>query len=309
MKGQEITRLTNIWSKVSRQDDRPVSRVVIESTRPLAYQLRRINQVVALTIDQAVPNMYCDTLAVYDGLINEITVQPEEKNRVTVFITLNHQAPCAVSSTEGLPVRTFFSFDRAYLRDLFAEHRIVIDPGHGGRDAGGRGPVDLLEKNVALTMARSLKNQLEQVNAQVWLTRESDLFLPPQERLELAREKRAHILISFHTNYSKDSRVGGLAINYNPAHPAGRHLAQLTCTELVRKIKRAVLEVKADKELTALGTVPGLKIMPVTISNWVEEGLLRNPTFYEKIALGVMNGLSRYFAATQTQRYSGDTRV
>lgn len=296
MKGQEITRLTNIWSKVSRQDDRLVSRVVIESTRPLAYQLRRINQVAALTIYQAVPNMYCDTLAVYDGLINEVTVRPEENNCVTILIALNHQATCAVSSGEGLPVRTFFCFDRAYLNDLFSERRIVIDPGHGGRDEGGRGPVDLLEKNAALTMAQSLKNQLDQVNAQVWLTRENDLLIPPRERFGLARERRAHALISFHTNYSKDSRVDGLAINYNPAHPGGRRLAQLTCEELVRKIKRSVLEIKADKELSALGTVPGLKIMPVTISNWVEEGLLRNPTFYDKIALGVMNGLRRYFA-------------
>jgi len=297
MKEREITRLTNIWSKVTRQDDRLVSRVVIESTRPPVYQLRRINQAVTLTIERAVPNLYCDTLAVYDGLINEITVQPEE-NKVTVLITLNHQAPCAVSRGEGLPARTYFCFERTYLSALFAGRGFVIDPGHGGRDAGASGPVDLLEKNVVLTMAKNLKEQLEQVNAQVWLTRESDLFLPLPERFRLAKEKKAHALLSFHTNSSKDSRVGGLAVNYNPAHPGGRRLAQLICQELVRKIKRSVLEIRADQELAALGTTPGLKIRPVTISNWVEEGLLRNPTFYEKIAVGVMNGLRRYFTET-----------
>ncbi|MEW6424352.1 MAG: N-acetylmuramoyl-L-alanine amidase [Bacillota bacterium] len=300
MKGQEMARLTNIWSKVFQQDGRQVSRVVIESTLPLTYQLKRINQVIAFTIYKAVPNMYCDTLAVYDGLVNEIAVQPEENNCVTVYITLNHQASCAVTSVAGLPARTVLSFDRSCLEELFSERRIVIDAGHGGRDTGGCGPVDLLEKNVVLTMAQRLKNHLVQVGAQIWLTREGDQDLPPLERLNLAREKRAHVFLSFHTNYNKDSRVGGLAINYNPAHSAGPRLARLTCEELVRKIRRDVLEIKADKELSALGPIPGLKIKPVTISNWVEEGLLRNPTSYDKIALGVLNGLRRYFSNYRT---------
>ncbi len=297
MKGQEIARLTNIWSTY-QQDEQQLSRVIIESTRPLTFQLRRVNQVVAFTIYNAIPNMYCDTLAIYDGLINEITVQPEEGNRVTIYIALNHNAPCTVTRLNGLPARTFLCFSRAHLDALFAGRRIVIDPGHGGRDPGGRGPVDLLEKNVVLTMAKKLKAELAKVKAQVWLTREGDQYLTPSERLKLAKEMRAHVFISLHTNYSKDSRIGGLVVNYNPAHHAGLRLARLTCEELVRKIKRNVLEIKAAKELSGLGPIPGFKIKPVTISNWVEEGLLRNPTFYEKIAIGVLNGLQKIFLSS-----------
>jgi len=295
MKRKEIARLTNIWSKVYPQDNRYISRIVIESTSPLKYRLSKNGRTVILTVSDAVANMHCETMGIYDGLINEITVLPEKNNLITVQVALNGNAECRITCVNGLPARTFLCFDRSCLNNIFSGRRIIIDPGHGGHEEGSHGPVDLLEKNVVLTMARQLKTQLEQVKGEALLTREEDYYIPLPQRIKLAKEKKAHAFISFHVNYSIDAQVNGLIINYNSAHPGGRRLAQLTSDELVKKIKRSVLEVKEDKELLGLGLIPGLKIKPVTISNWVEEGLLRNPALYDKIAVGVLNSLRRYF--------------
>lgn len=294
---EKLTRITNLWSKIYRQDNHLFSRVVIESTCSLHYQLKKLNQkVITLIIYGAIVNMYCETIKIYDGLINEITIQQKEENRVVIHIALNHQAPCKITCAAGLPAQTCLDFDRTRLCDIFSPLRIVIDPGHGGKNAGGRGPVDLLEKDVVLTMAGQLKDQLEQAGAQIFLTRQSDQPVPERQRFNLARVKKAHVFISLHTHYDKNPKINGLAVKYNPASGDSLRLARITCEELVKKIKRNVREIRADKQLKALADIPGITVEPLTISNWVEEGLLRNPYLYEKIALGILSGLKRFFS-------------
>lgn len=298
---QKLTRLTNLWCKILGQGEQKVSCVAIESIHPLDYAPKENGQAVTLTIRHAVANMCCETINVHDGLIEEISIQagPGEEKNVFVRITCSYQVPFQITCQEGIPARTFLHFDRSFLGDIFSTQKIVLDPGHGGSDPGGRGPVDLLEKNVALIMARQLKTQFTQLGAQVFLTRGEDQDLPLGKRLNLARENKADFFISLHTNCSQDAKISGLAVNYNPLHPDGLLLAQIMSEELVKKLKRSVLETKEDLELAGLGLIPGLKIKPLTISNWVEEGMLRNPTMYEKIAIATLNSLRRYLTGKE----------
>lgn len=294
---REVARLTNIWSKVYSLRNRSVSCIVIESISPCRYQLIQNGpKEVTLLLDTAVPNMSCETIAVHDGLVEEIAVQAGNNSCLTVRITLAHGAPYEIIPEEGIPARIYLNFDRSPLAEVFGSRIIILDPGHGGSDLGKKGPVDLLEKNVVLAMAERLKGQLGEAGAQVFLTRTGDQQVSPEERFGLAKKKRAHLFISLHTNYHEDDSVGGLAVSFNPVNPDSLPLAQIIAEELARKIKRNVLEISADYELSALGNTPGLKIKPVTISNWVEEGLLRNPTLYDKIATAILNGLRIYFS-------------
>jgi len=85
--------------------------------------------------------------------------------------------------------------------------RIVIDPGHGGKDPGATGPSGLLEKNVNLEISKTLKELFEsRLDVQVILTREDDRFLPLSERARIANESAADLFISIHCNAAPPRR-------------------------------------------------------------------------------------------------------
>jgi len=88
--------------------------------------------------------------------------------------------------------------------------RIVIDPGHGGRDPGAIGPSGLMEKDVVLKIAKRLKKKLERRGYEVFLTRERDIYLPLEERTAIANTKKADLFVSIHANASRKRGARGI---------------------------------------------------------------------------------------------------
>lgn len=90
--------------------------------------------------------------------------------------------------------------------------RIVIDPGHGGRDYGAPGSVrGVHEKHVVLDMAKKLAAQLRQeLNCEVLLTRSDDTYLSLEERTAIANTKKADLFISLHANASSNQNARGI---------------------------------------------------------------------------------------------------
>lgn len=79
--------------------------------------------------------------------------------------------------------------------------RIVIDPGHGGLDPGASGSRGSKEKNIVLAFAKVLKNQLLRLKKyDVKLTRSVDVFVPLQERVQIAENYSAALFISVHAD-------------------------------------------------------------------------------------------------------------
>ena len=91
---------------------------------------------------------------------------------------------------------------------------IVIDSGHGGKDPGTIGNyARSKEKNITLSYAKELAKQLSNTKRyKVYLTRDSDIFIPLKKRVELARRKKADMFISLHANAIADSSVSGFSI-------------------------------------------------------------------------------------------------
>ena len=88
--------------------------------------------------------------------------------------------------------------------------RIVIDPGHGGKDKGAVGPSGVYEKTVTLALGLELKRVLEsQLGCQVILTRTTDKFVPLEARAAMANASKADLFISIHTNAHPDPRYFG----------------------------------------------------------------------------------------------------
>ncbi len=90
-------------------------------------------------------------------------------------------------------------------------NRIVIDPGHGGKDSGCKAHRKYKEKNITLALAKRLANRLKrEIGCEVFLTRDKDVFLSLEQRTAIANMKKADLFISLHVNAHKDGRIHGL---------------------------------------------------------------------------------------------------
>lgn len=109
---------------------------------------------------------------------------------------------------------------------LFPEKtaRIALDPGHGGKEVGARGPTGLQEKDVCLEIARKLALKLES-RYQVTLTRSDDYQVDLDQRAAIANQANADVLISLHTGAAFNHSARGMTIYYhaddNQRQPSG----------------------------------------------------------------------------------------
>ncbi|MCP3901228.1 MAG: N-acetylmuramoyl-L-alanine amidase [Desulfobacteraceae bacterium] len=89
--------------------------------------------------------------------------------------------------------------------------KIVIDPGHGGRDPGAPGYIkNVWEKDITLKLAKQLAAKLkEKLNCEVLLTRTTDKYISLEERTAIANTKKADLFISLHCNASKSRKLKG----------------------------------------------------------------------------------------------------
>lgn len=93
--------------------------------------------------------------------------------------------------------------------------RIIIDPGHGGKDPGAIGVGGLREKDIVLKVAKMLARKLRsRLTAQVILTRTRDIFIPLEERTAIANTKEGDLFISIHANAARSPRAHGIETYY-----------------------------------------------------------------------------------------------
>ena len=77
---------------------------------------------------------------------------------------------------------------------------IVLDPGHGGKDAGAVSPRKVYEKLAVLSIAKRVKAHLEAKKIPVRLTRTTDTFVPLRQRSEIAAKAGADLFVSIHAD-------------------------------------------------------------------------------------------------------------
>ena len=130
---------------------------------------------------------------------------------------------------------------------------IVIDPGHGGRDPGTRYG-NLLEKDLNLEISKTLKKQLEEYGATVYLLRENDVDFSKdsdylkkrsdlKRRINYIESKKSDIYLSVHLNWYSDYYYGGSEILYSTINPLNYKLA-LNLTESLTDAGIKTREVK-----------------------------------------------------------------
>lgn len=89
---------------------------------------------------------------------------------------------------------------------------VVIDPGHGGIDSGTTGVDGLMEKNLVLDEGRRLAATLTKRGYIVHLTRDSDVYIPLKQRVDISRSFNADLFISLHADSNPDAGVTGASV-------------------------------------------------------------------------------------------------
>ncbi len=141
---------------------------------------------------------------------------------------------------------------------------IMIDPGHGGVDNGTTGRWGTKEKDITLDIAKRLKARLERSGKyNVLMTRDTDVTLPLNKRVEMAAAAKADLFVSVHLNYlpskpiniietyyfgpSSDAKVLKLAEQEN----AGSSYGLSDFKEIIGKIGET-MKLQESRELAAL---------------------------------------------------------
>ena len=90
--------------------------------------------------------------------------------------------------------------------------RIVIDPGHGGKDFGAPGFIPgVHEKDVVLAISKRVAAKIrDDLGLEAILTRTGDRYLTLEERTAFANTRHADLFVSIHTNASRDPRAYGI---------------------------------------------------------------------------------------------------
>ncbi len=117
---------------------------------------------------------------------------------------------------------------------------IVLDPGHGGKDAGAVGSRTLYEKNIVLNVALKTGKILKDMGYKVHYTRDKDKFIGLRNRTSFANEKLADLFISIHANAAPNAKKADSM--------QGIETFFLSPTRSERSMRAANLENKSDTD-------------------------------------------------------------
>ncbi len=181
---------------------------------------------------------------------------------------------------------------------------IMLDPGHGGSDPGAAGPLGwrYFEKAINLNTAIKFKTELENLGANVLMTRTIDSALSLDERLTASRNAKPDMFISIHANSMGDnvdiSKVDGFSVFYK--EKLAQPLAEMVFNDTINTLNR---------------TSKGLHVrnLYITRGTWTptvlfESGFIPNPNEFEwlideneqlKLAKSLSETVVKYFTSFQ----------
>lgn len=111
-----------------------------------------------------------------------------------------------------------------------AQHTVVIDAGHGGKDPGAIGARGVYEKDLVLSVAKLVGENLRQRGHKVILTRDRDVYLTLEERTGIANGNNADLFVSIHANSAPTPDAYGIE-TYHLAPATDRRAAQVAARE------------------------------------------------------------------------------
>jgi N-acetylmuramoyl-L-alanine amidase len=90
-----------------------------------------------------------------------------------------------------------------------------VDAGHGGKDSGAYRRYGPPEKMVALDVAQRLGQKLRESQIKTVMTRDSDVFIPLNDRVAIENKQKNAVFVSIHFNDSRKRRAHGFETYYH----------------------------------------------------------------------------------------------
>ena len=168
---------------------------------------------------------------------------------------------------------------------------IVVDAGHGGHDSGAPGQKSL-EKTHALDIAKRLKKYLQNMGAKVLMTRDDDTFISLEGRVSYANSHKADIFISCHLNSYTGSSAGTETYYYTPQSKNLAYEVQKSLDAASGLPNRGVKSARFY--VIRHTTMPSVLTESCFISNPQEEALVMQPSYRDKLARGMAQGIANY---------------
>lgn len=193
------------------------TRVVIDLSEPGEFLKNRISNPDRLYFDlmnTTIAKELKTSLPIGDGILKTVRVGQFKPDTVRVVLELEKITDfnAFVLDDPARFVIDVYGKEKIKKPDILIEKRkIVIDAGHGGHDPGAVGLKGLYEKDVVLDIALKLEQILlaDPLN-EVFLTRETDVFIPLEERTVIANKKNADFFVSIHANASPRRKAKGI---------------------------------------------------------------------------------------------------
>ncbi len=198
----------------------------------------------------------------------------------------------------------------APLSEAVCGKTIVIDPGHGGIDAGAKGRSGVMEKDVVLDIGLRLADLFNRAAVYTVLTRNTDdgLIEPGNRshanwkrldlegRIALATEHNADIYVSIHANSFPEQVWSGAQTFYHSKSDDAKELAIAIQKELVSRLGPNLRKAKTGDDYFVLrkSTMPAVIVEVGFLSNPREEALLAQADYRKQVAEAVFYGTVNY---------------
>ncbi|WP_216324641.1 N-acetylmuramoyl-L-alanine amidase [Deinococcus aestuarii] len=177
--------------------------------------------------------------------------------------------------------------------------RVVIDPGHGGRDPGAVGTIT--EKEVTLDVALRVRALLRAAGVDAVLTRETDTALHGNKATDLEMRARTgtpgtQLFLSIHVN-AMEARTAlrgyGVETWWNPNHPLSSNFATLIQRNVVGVTGAFSQGLKGNRSLSVLrnSRVPAALVEIGYTSHPVDGLNLKDHNYLDRVALGIAQGI------------------
>ncbi|MEO7836744.1 MAG: N-acetylmuramoyl-L-alanine amidase, partial [Acidimicrobiales bacterium] len=167
-----------------------------------------------------------------------------------------------------------------------------------------RRAVVLAEKDVNMDEALRLAHGLRAAGLEVVLTRSTDVYVPLDERSNVARRAGADLLLSVHNNASRDARVRGTEIYHQQGSSLGAALARRVLAGITSRASTSARGAftragrQGDDYYAVLRNtpLPALIVEGAYLSNPAEARLLSDPGFRQRLAEGITAGVLEQMA-------------
>lgn len=177
---------------------------------------------------------------------------------------------------------------------------VILDPGHGGKDVGAVGLGGTFEKDVNLSVALKMKEELKKWGAIPVLTREIDTFAMDElgDRVRFGTRNKGDIFVSLHSDAALNRAAKGFTVYYfEPKGEKDRLLARLTRESLKGTMQTQDRGIRsANFYVVKRNPLPSILIEMGFISHVEEEKALMDLDYQRDVIEGTVQGLAHYFA-------------